>query len=40
MLVQYWGKFHPDLEEDDFPYLANKEVKPKIIEVVNVFERV
>jgi hypothetical protein len=36
MLVQYWGKFHPDLEEDDFPYLTIKEIKSEITDIVNV----
>jgi hypothetical protein len=38
MLVQYGGKFHPDLEEDDFPYLTIKELKPEITDVVNVLK--
>jgi hypothetical protein len=39
MLVQYWGKFHADLEVDDFSCHTNKEVRPKIADIVNVSKK-
>jgi hypothetical protein len=38
MLLQSWEKFHPDLKENDFPYLTNKEIKPEITGIVNVLK--
>jgi hypothetical protein len=39
MLVKYGRKFHADLKGDDFSCHTNKEVKPKIADIVNVLER-